>query len=187
MFFSAIFPATADAKSCFHSYQINNCSFTLSPQANTWPVPVCHWDRKKTKNPPTISRRWCSISCSQSLNFPVCVIVSIFFPLWTFTLFKGKIVNRFNPQCKTGMCSGRGDAIWRGARTWSIYWRDELWQKMRSDFAVLLEDECHSHIWFPGGRGTEELTVQPQIQDVDQSHAAITMRDNVPVLPPNGF
>lgn len=28
---------------------------------------------------------------------------------------------------------------------------------MRSDFAVLLEDECHSHIGVPGGRVSEGL------------------------------
>lgn len=37
-------------------------------------------------------------------------------------------------------------------RTWSIYRQDELWHKIRSDSAVLLEDECHSAIQVPGGR-----------------------------------
>lgn len=75
----------------------------------------------------------------------------------TKSLPKYKSAGDKHPLFRTevGTWSGRDvevEDFQQGERTWSIYWRDELWHKIRSDFAVLLEDECHSAIRVPGGR-----------------------------------
>ena len=72
--------------------------------------------------------------------------------------------NIFWSMLKTGIWSGicveeqqKGCDSAGRKRMWSVYWRDERWHKIRSDSAVLLEDECHSTIQVPGERWVKEM------------------------------